>query len=268
MSAKFDLLSLADRISFGALLVGFFGAILTCSLMFLLLSTCAPGHGVRSEDGSVNFFDCLYFSTVTISSLGYGDLKPVGASRAVAGAEVLVGLVVVGLAIAKLAAQGTSSIRRLHRRIGGTWIDVARFRNGDRIFGVVHISLSEGGLSLRFTGQNYDQTGRQIGDFNSQLIDVKWPVLRFFYEASPGVRSFSSGVVRLRFEEEADDECVSQYAGEAMDFERNVADSLEGWRLLERSRKKRLANPDTRRDEIVDLIHELFSDDTKADHSC
>lgn len=61
------------------------------------------GHGIAGNEGSVmlSYWDALYFSLVTVSSLGYGDIHPVGLSRAVACAEVLFGLFIMGIIIAK-----------------------------------------------------------------------------------------------------------------------------------------------------------------------
>lgn len=42
-----------------------------------------------------SFLDCLYFSTTTYTSLGFGDLTPTDHLRMVAGAEVLNGLVMI-----------------------------------------------------------------------------------------------------------------------------------------------------------------------------
>jgi len=38
-----------------------------------------------------NFLSCLYFSVVTFTTLGYGDLTPVGFARAMAAFEAFVG---------------------------------------------------------------------------------------------------------------------------------------------------------------------------------
>lgn len=42
------------------------------------------------------FTDYLYFSTATYSSLGYGDVYPLGGLRLVAGIETVAGLVLIG----------------------------------------------------------------------------------------------------------------------------------------------------------------------------
>jgi len=52
----------------------------------------------------VSYGDCLYFSVVTFSSLGYGDLRPVGISRLLSSSEVMIGLAFLGIAIAKLSS--------------------------------------------------------------------------------------------------------------------------------------------------------------------
>jgi len=46
-----------------------------------------------------SFFDCLYFSAVTYTSLGLGDLVPTLQMRMLAAAEVLNGLVMIGWTI-------------------------------------------------------------------------------------------------------------------------------------------------------------------------
>lgn len=42
------------------------------------------------------FLDCLYFSVVTYTSLGYGDQVPVSHARLIAGVEALNGLLLIG----------------------------------------------------------------------------------------------------------------------------------------------------------------------------
>jgi hypothetical protein len=49
--------------------------------------------GLEKVDG---FDDCLYFSAVTYTSLGLGDLYPVGHFRLIAGVEALNGLLLIG----------------------------------------------------------------------------------------------------------------------------------------------------------------------------
>lgn len=46
-----------------------------------------------------SFFDCLYFSAATYTSLGLGDLVPMHEMRMLVGAEVLTGLLMIGWTI-------------------------------------------------------------------------------------------------------------------------------------------------------------------------
>ena len=54
--------------------------------------------GVGSLTGSTSFSlaNCLYFSAETYTSLGFGDLTPIGPVRLLAGVEALNGLLLIG----------------------------------------------------------------------------------------------------------------------------------------------------------------------------
>ena len=54
--------------------------------------------GIGSFGGTLenHFSDYLYFSTSTYSSLGYGDVYPLGGLRIMAGIETVTGLVMIG----------------------------------------------------------------------------------------------------------------------------------------------------------------------------
>lgn len=92
----------------------FFGGIVVCWGAFYALSPY--GHGFEStvlENYTIDGFDAFYFSVVTISSLGYGDFRPVGFGRVVAIIEVVYGLVIVALTVSKIASERTSILVRL-----------------------------------------------------------------------------------------------------------------------------------------------------------
>jgi len=76
-------------------------------------------HGLGSNGQIVNdlsFRDSLYFSVVTVSSLGYGDIHPMGVSKFLAGFEVLFGLGVMGIILAKLTSSRFSHyVTRLYK---------------------------------------------------------------------------------------------------------------------------------------------------------
>lgn len=58
------------------------------------------GGGFTPSDGT--FLECVYFSVVTITTLGYGDMRPDGWFRLLACAEVITGVIFVGLFINRL----------------------------------------------------------------------------------------------------------------------------------------------------------------------
>lgn len=57
------------------------------------------GHGRVHGLSYDSFFDCLYFSSATYTSLGLGDFVPVDSLRMLVAAEVLNGLVMIGWTI-------------------------------------------------------------------------------------------------------------------------------------------------------------------------
>ena len=66
------------------------------------------GHGINGGSTEIDYWDGLYFSVVTVSSLGYGDLHPQGYAKIAAGLEVFMGLAFVGVMIAKLTSKPLS----------------------------------------------------------------------------------------------------------------------------------------------------------------
>ena len=55
----------------------------------------AQGFGTIKGIEDLQFMDCVYFSFITYTSLGYGDLIPNGGLRFLAGLEALTGLVCI-----------------------------------------------------------------------------------------------------------------------------------------------------------------------------
>ena len=53
------------------------------------------GWGVLQGNVSDTFLDCVYFSFTTYTTLGFGDVEPIGDLRFLAGIEALTGLVLI-----------------------------------------------------------------------------------------------------------------------------------------------------------------------------
>lgn len=60
---------------------------------FYLVST--DGHGSLLADHPIGLFDCVYYSAVCFTTLGLGDVVPVGAVRFMSGTEALTGFVLI-----------------------------------------------------------------------------------------------------------------------------------------------------------------------------
>ena len=92
---------LIEEVSLRAYLIVFAVVVIGCGWLYSFLT--AHGHGVNAK--LLGFLDGVFFSIVTVTSLGYGDLYPVGFSRVIAGAEVLFGLAFMGIMIAKVTSR-------------------------------------------------------------------------------------------------------------------------------------------------------------------
>jgi hypothetical protein len=87
-----------------AALSGYYLMGLSWALAYALLDLLAPSSFTTPLDSP--FDEALYFSFVTLTTLGYGDIAPVAAlSRALATTEALVGQVYLAVLIARLVSQ-------------------------------------------------------------------------------------------------------------------------------------------------------------------
>jgi hypothetical protein len=53
------------------------------------------GHGALQASAAVGFLDSIYFSAVTFTTLGIGDIVPIGDIRFLVGTEALTGFVLI-----------------------------------------------------------------------------------------------------------------------------------------------------------------------------
>jgi hypothetical protein len=136
----FSLVDTFERYSTRGLVAIWFGAIGTCAIVYWLLTVLTMG-GLRGADGQVGhntggLLTALYFSFVTATSVGFGDVVPLGAARVVAIAEAVVGLLVFGAVVSKLVS------RRQEQVVG----EIHRIAFEDRLGRVqtsLHLVLSE-----------------------------------------------------------------------------------------------------------------------------
>ena len=89
--------------------VSFVVVVVAFGVAYYLLTP--SGHGIGQNLmplSDITPLGGIYFSIVTVSSLGYGDMHPMGLSKALACAEVLIGLAVLGIMIAKVTSRPLS----------------------------------------------------------------------------------------------------------------------------------------------------------------
>ncbi len=136
-SALFDFV---ERTSTAGLFLLWLALIATCGIVFWLLGH-VPGHGLLAggapvPTGFAGLVTALYFSFVTATSVGFGDVVPIGAARVLAVAEAAAELLVFGAIISKFVS------RRQDALVG----EIHRLANEDRLSRVLanlHLSLSE-----------------------------------------------------------------------------------------------------------------------------
>ena len=54
-----------------------------------------PGYGALGDATTLGFFDCVYYSAVVFTTLGFGDIVPVGPIRFMTGVEAVSGLTLI-----------------------------------------------------------------------------------------------------------------------------------------------------------------------------
>ena len=106
--------------------------VLEYSSLYFLFAPLEHSIKLQSVDGAPNWVNAVYFSIITFTSLGYGDLVPLGFGKLIAGAVVLFGLALVALLIGKAASERQFSLSLLlytsdsQRRLIGYCYDFRR----------------------------------------------------------------------------------------------------------------------------------------------
>ena len=107
---------LIDEVGVKVYLLVYVSVVLVFGLLYYCLTPYSHGLSNGSDAiGDLTYFESLYFSVVTVTSLGYGDFRPVGLSRLLAGFEVLLGLTFMGIMLAKATSTRLSHyVNRLY----------------------------------------------------------------------------------------------------------------------------------------------------------
>lgn len=76
---------------------------------YFLLSLYHPEHGLNlpfTLNLYERLYDCFYFSVATTTTLGYGDIIPLGASKMLAVLQASLGLMIFTVFVGKLVSEG------------------------------------------------------------------------------------------------------------------------------------------------------------------
>jgi hypothetical protein len=98
-----------DRVSYVTVAAIATASILASAIYFRLAANTS--NGLTSSSLLKNdFWEALYFSIVTFTTVGYGDLVPIGWGRTVVAIEVLTGLMLTALLIGKIASERQAAL--------------------------------------------------------------------------------------------------------------------------------------------------------------
>ena len=101
------LLHLIDQLSLKLWLGLWVGSNFASAAFYCIASNYFPAHGIVCtiqiiHETPVSYWTALYFSSVTTSTLGYGDYAPIGVSRIVATVQAFLGMIIIGAIISKM----------------------------------------------------------------------------------------------------------------------------------------------------------------------
>jgi hypothetical protein len=97
------------------------GIVAGCGIVYWLLAAASPRFALVSSGAPIvhgldGLLPALYFSAVTATSIGYGDIVPTGVSRVIAVCEGIAGLILFGCVVSKFVSRRQDQlIGQIHR---------------------------------------------------------------------------------------------------------------------------------------------------------
>jgi len=90
-----------------------FSLILLCASAYFIIGVEGPDHHIQFDyhasfsENATNFLNCIYFSVVTFTTLGYGDITPRGLAEALSALEAFTGAFMMALFVAVFSKKMT-----------------------------------------------------------------------------------------------------------------------------------------------------------------
>ena len=104
---------------YSALLLLWIGLAAVFAAIYAILASLAPAHAPQQLLGLPpleRWGDSLYFSIITATSTGYGDIVPMGFSKFLAGIQAISSLFVFAILVTKLVSQQQEiAVRQMHK---------------------------------------------------------------------------------------------------------------------------------------------------------
>jgi hypothetical protein len=98
-----------DKLSYEKIAKNIFILLLFSAIYFWALNPFSQG----TNNKDLSFLSSIYFSIITFSSLGYGDISPIGFGRVIASIEILSGLAMTAILVGKIASEKQFAMLRL-----------------------------------------------------------------------------------------------------------------------------------------------------------
>lgn len=124
--------------------------------------------------------DSAYFSIVTVTTLGYGDLQPKGLIKLFASIEVLGGLIFVGLAVNSILSIPVRRTRKAIKECTGWWVEKTTVEN-KTFFSFTWMNYD--GDKLVKNGVNFDPGGEMHNTtYKGNLLTNSFPLIFSIYQ--------------------------------------------------------------------------------------
>jgi voltage-gated potassium channel len=96
--------------------------VIVFAALYRILSSIspAPDFVVAGQPGEISFVESLYFSVITMATVGYGDITPLSdLARLVAAVQVVVGILLLLFGFSEILSYTRDRRRRSHHRHEG-----------------------------------------------------------------------------------------------------------------------------------------------------
>ncbi|MEM5314289.1 potassium channel family protein [Paraburkholderia sp. JHI869] len=206
--------------------------------------------GLRNpEKSSASFLECLFFSIVTVTTLGYGDITAIGFARALASVEALFGLVYAGYSISQIVSFKQERL--------------INYLAGDRLIQTYDLCLAElsDAKEMIADRRRAIQTGQK-----SDFQDYFYFRLNPFYPAIKAMRALVGYTAHIEDIGKTSDLCerierAAHHVEELAGFTRKLVNILENERILWRTDRTVMLLEELC--ELVDRFSECFIRYTK-----